>query len=96
MDIIQTIGVTRSFPTPGGQPFMALKGIDMCAPQGKLTILKGRSGSGKTTLMNILGALDKPPSGQVLSRARILPGWMNTGAPSSGARISVSCFSPWP
>ena len=29
MDIIQTIGVTRSFPTPGGQPFMALKGIDM-------------------------------------------------------------------
>lgn len=66
MDIIQTIGVTRSFPTPGGQPFMALKGIDMCAPQGKLTILKGRSGSGKTTLMNILGALDKPTSGQVL------------------------------
>lgn len=45
---------------------MALKGIDMCAPQGKLTILKGRSGSGKTTLMNILGALDKPTSGQVL------------------------------
>ncbi len=62
---METVGVKRSFPTPDG-PYMALKGIDIQAPRGKLTILKGRSGSGKTTLLNILGALDKPTSGQVL------------------------------
>ncbi|MBQ3168870.1 MAG: ATP-binding cassette domain-containing protein, partial [Clostridia bacterium] len=63
--MIQTRGVTRAFPVSGGS-FMALKGIDVDIPSGKLTILKGRSGSGKTTLLNILGALDKPTSGKVV------------------------------
>jgi len=64
--MIQTFGVKRSFPVPGGEAFWALKGIDIEVPKGKLTILKGRSGSGKTTLLNILGALDKPTEGKVL------------------------------
>ena len=63
--LIRTEGVKRCFKTSGGD-FWALKGIDMEAPKGALTILKGRSGSGKTTLLNILGALDKPTEGRVL------------------------------
>ncbi|MBQ2956510.1 MAG: ABC transporter ATP-binding protein [Clostridia bacterium] len=63
--MIRTEGVKRCFKTSGGD-FWALKGIDMEAPKGALTILKGRSGSGKTTLLNILGALDKPTEGKVL------------------------------
>ncbi len=66
---LSTVNVKRSFPTPEG-PYMALKGINMQAPRGKLTILKGRSGSGKTTLLNILGALDKPTGGKVLLEGR--------------------------
>ena len=62
--MIETKGVTRCFKTNGGD-FWALKGIDMQAPKGALTILKGRSGSGKTTLLNILGALDAPTDGTV-------------------------------
>lgn len=57
--------VKRCFRASGGE-FWALRGIDMGAPAGKLTILKGRSGSGKTTLLNILGALDRPTNGTVL------------------------------
>lgn len=57
--------VVRGFKVAGGETFYALKGISMEAPEGKLTILKGRSGSGKTTLINILGALDAPTSGSV-------------------------------
>ena len=64
-DMLKTVDVSRCFSTPGGQ-FWALRDINVTAPAGKLTILKGRSGSGKTTLMNILGALDKPTGGQVL------------------------------
>ena len=63
-DILKANDVSRCFTTAGSQ-FWALRNINMTAPEGKLTILKGRSGSGKTTLMNILGALDKPTSGQV-------------------------------
>ena len=63
-DMLKTVDVSRSFTTAGNQ-FWALRDINITAPAGKLTILKGRSGSGKTTLMNILGALDKPTNGQV-------------------------------
>lgn len=63
-DMLSTKDVSRCFATPGGQ-FWALKNVNITAPAGKLTILKGRSGSGKTTLMNILGALDRPTGGQV-------------------------------
>ena len=63
--ILLAKGVKRGFPIPGGETFFALKGVDIAAPRGKLTILKGKSGSGKTTLMNILGALDLPTEGTV-------------------------------
>lgn len=65
-NIIEIKNITRAFPVPGGEDFLALKGITLEIPKGKLTILKGRSGSGKTTLINILGALDAPTSGSVL------------------------------
>lgn len=63
-DMLKTVDVSRCFTTADNQ-FWALRDINITAPAGKLTILKGRSGSGKTTLMNILGALDKPTNGQV-------------------------------
>lgn len=62
--MIRTEGVKRCFKTASGD-FWALKGIDIEAPKGALTILKGRSGSGKTTLLNIIGALDRPTEGNV-------------------------------
>ena len=68
--MLQTHGVKRKFSVSGGQDFYALKGVDIHAPVGKLTILRGRSGSGKTTLMNILGALDMPTEGAVLFDGR--------------------------
>ena len=71
--MIETKGVSRCFKTNGGD-FWALKGIDMQAPKGALTILKGRSGSGKTTLLNILGALDEPTQGQVFFSGKEITG----------------------
>lgn len=62
--VIEAKQVNRIFHGAGGA-FQALKDIDLRIPEGTLAILKGRSGSGKTTLLNILGALDKPTSGQV-------------------------------
>ena len=71
--MIETKGVSRCFKTSGGD-FWALKSIDMQAPKGALTILKGRSGSGKTTLLNIIGALDEPTQGQVFFGGKEITG----------------------
>ena len=63
--LMETKDVKRGFYV-GGQTFWALNGISLTVAENKLTILKGRSGSGKTTLMNMMGALDRPTSGEVL------------------------------
>ncbi|MFQ5735649.1 MAG: ABC transporter ATP-binding protein [Thermodesulfobacteriota bacterium] len=43
-----------------------LKGIDLSVEVGETIAVVGASGVGKSTLLNILGALDRPTSGEVL------------------------------
>ena len=54
------------FTIGDGSTVHALKGINLSIQPNRLSVLRGRSGSGKTTLINILGALDRPTSGEVL------------------------------
>lgn len=44
----------------------ALNQVDLEIEGGKIFTIMGPSGSGKSTLLNILGAMDKPTSGEVL------------------------------
>jgi putative ABC transport system ATP-binding protein len=43
----------------------AVDGISLKIDDGEFVSIVGRSGSGKTTLLGLLGALDKPSSGQI-------------------------------
>jgi len=62
--IIRTVDLCRDFPS-GREVIHALKNVNISIKPGTLTILRGRSGSGKTTLINLLGALDRPTSGEI-------------------------------
>lgn len=64
--IIEANNVCMDFQIGDGSVVHALKGINLQIEPNKLSILRGRSGSGKTTLINILGALDRPTSGEVM------------------------------
>ncbi len=63
--ILETKNICRQFKS-GSVLVDALKDVSIEVPRGSLTLLRGRSGSGKTTLLNLLGALDRPTSGEVI------------------------------
>lgn len=49
----------------GGEDFYALNNINVEIPEKKITVILGPSGSGKSSLLNIMGAIDKPTSGNI-------------------------------
>ena len=58
----------------GGNQVEALKDVNFSVEYGEYVAIMGESGSGKTTLLNILAALDKPSSGEVLLNGKNIIG----------------------
>lgn len=50
----------------GGAKVEALRSVSFTMEKGEYTAVMGESGAGKTTLLNILAALDRPTSGEVI------------------------------
>jgi lipoprotein-releasing system ATP-binding protein len=62
--LIETTQLKKSFTTDAGD-LHVLKGIDLSINEGEMVSIVGASGVGKSTLLYILGALDRPTSGEV-------------------------------
>ena len=56
----------------GGATIRAVDGVDLTLDAEEFVDIEGPSGSGKTTLLQLLGALDKPSSGEVHFEGRDL------------------------
>ena len=61
-----TRGLRRQYPMGDGSELEVLKGVDFEVAMGEAVAVVGSSGSGKSTLLHLLGALDRPTSGEIL------------------------------
>ncbi len=62
--MLQVKNLKKSFKS-GDTIVAAVNGISIDVKDGEFASIVGRSGSGKSTLLSLLGALDKPTSGEI-------------------------------
>ncbi len=73
MAILEVNNLKKVYTTRfGGNKVQALSNVSFSVEEGEYAAIMGESGSGKTTLLNILAALDKPTSGEVILNGRDL------------------------
>ena len=68
--LLKAKALTREFDE--GQ-VKALRGVDFSINEGEFVAIAGPSGCGKSTLLQLLGALDRPTSGELLYRGESVP-----------------------
>lgn len=67
MSYLEVSGVKKVYTTRfSTNKVEALRNVNFTVEQGEYVAIMGESGSGKTTLLNILAALDKPTTGNVI------------------------------
>ena len=69
--ILQAQNLEKSYDL-GRRVIKVLHGVSLEIGQGEYLSLQGASGTGKSTLLHLLGGLDEPTSGKVISNGRML------------------------
>lgn len=68
--MIELRNLTKSFRTPQGRKVL-FKDVNAIFPEGKNIGILGRNGAGKSTLLRIMGGIDYPDYGRVITDQRI-------------------------
>lgn len=68
--MIHLQNLSKSYRTPAGRHYV-FKDVDITLPAGKSVGLIGRNGAGKSTLLRVIGGIDRPDSGSVITQKTI-------------------------
>lgn len=68
--MIKIENLTKSYRTPQGRHYV-FKDLNIELPTGKSIALIGRNGAGKSTLLRMIGGIDRPDSGNILTEKTI-------------------------
>jgi NitT/TauT family transport system ATP-binding protein len=77
---------SKTYPTAGGPPLLAIEGLRFAVPDGEFACLVGPSGCGKTTCLRILSGIERDFDGRFS-----LPG----GEPRIGVVFQEPRLLPW-
>ncbi len=68
--MIRIENLTKSYRTPKGRHYV-FKDLNIELPSGKSVALIGRNGAGKSTLLRMIGGIDRPDSGKIVTDSSI-------------------------
>ena len=74
MEILKTVDLTKTY-LMGEVEVNALCGVGFSVQKGEFVVILGPSGSGKSTLLNIIGGMDVPTSGTVITEGEDITGY---------------------
>lgn len=68
--MIKIENLTKSYRTPTGRNYV-FKDLNIEIPSGKSVAFIGRNGAGKSTLLRMIGGIDRPDSGKIITNKTI-------------------------
>jgi len=68
--MIKIENLTKSYKTPTGRHYV-FKDLHVDLPSNKSVALIGRNGAGKSTLLRVIGGIDRPDSGRIITNKTI-------------------------
>ncbi len=74
MTVLEARGLSKQYTGGDGGIISVLDGVDLAVERGEMVAVIGASGAGKSTLLHLLGALDRPTSGEVVVDGHTLSG----------------------
>jgi NitT/TauT family transport system ATP-binding protein len=64
-DTIELSGVTKQFGGTGGQPYTALREVNLTVAAGEFCAVVGPTGCGKSTTLTLIAGMERPTAGRV-------------------------------
>ncbi len=77
--VLEAIDVVKEYTSGDGSRLRILDGASLTILRGEMVAIIGESGAGKSTLLHILGALDRPSSGEVRIAGRAVESGSEAG-----------------